>query len=568
MAKASWALLFGGLLTSAVAVAQTTSKQAQSILPSIMMLLEDEQEPISLEEAARFLIQATYGPNYEEVVALTNSSYEAWLDRQFSLAPTLHLDYARNTLQLVDNNDKVLGNGRTTSWLLVSANGQDQLRQRMAFALSELFVVSNKVTNGIRAFNVAYVNYYDLLLNNAFGNFRDLLYDVTLSPVMGQYLSMAGNQRRNLNANPPIVRPDENFAREIMQLFTIGLYELNLDGTPKLDQQGNRIPTYTQDDVSEFAKVFTGFHYNNATGIPARILPDLLPMRAFPDAHDETQKKLLNGVVLPAGQSTIKDLNDALDNLFNHPNVGPFICKQLIQKFVTSNPSPRYVRDCALSFNLDTGRSNRRGDLKRVLRTILLHNEARTGHKTMPNTFGKIKEPLIQLVGVWRAMHITKRGDFTQSRLNTLALLNQFPLEAQTVFNFFTPDFSPNGAISEKNLLAPEAQLFNTESVVSMSSTYSNMLNGSHLDSPNGKEPISLDTLRFYPLIPDDLKRPEQFVEQMNIVLLAGTMPPDMREKLLSMHNQLSGYVVNNKLQIIKDIIRMISLSPYARIQR
>lgn len=559
------ALMF---MIASTAFAQSNTKSG-GLVPVISLLLNDEgAESIEPADAARFLIQATYGPNYDEIIALTNSSYSDWINQQFLLPPTLHLAYARNPLQSVDTQNRVINNGRSTSWLLASANAEDQLRQRMAFLLSEIFVVSNKVTNGIRDFNVAYVSYYDMLLNNAFGNFRDLLYEVTLNSVMGQYLSMAGNQRRNLNANPPIVRPDENYAREIMQLFTIGLYELNLDGTEKLDQSGQRIPTYTQDDVSELAKVFTGFHYNNALAITHRALPNLLPMKVFPGFHDQTRKRMPDGQILPAGQTAIKDLNYALDNLFNHPNVGPFFCKQLIQKLITSNPTPAYVRDCAISFNLDNGSTNQRGDLKRVLRTVLLHTEARNGHKTMPNTFGKIKEPLVQLVGAWRAMHIRKRVQFISVDLGRLALLNQFPLESETVFNFFRPDFAPNGRISEQNLLAPEAQLFNTESIISMSTTYTRMLSGSHLDSLNNAAAINLDTLRFYPLIPDDLKRPEAFVDQMNLTLMAGSMPPEMREELLSMHNQLNGYVVNNKLQIIRDIVRLISLSPYARIQR
>ena len=552
-------LLVSSLVFSVGATAQT---EASRLLPAINLLLLEDSESISDIEAARFLMQTSFGPTEDTILALTNLGYERWLNQQFNAPISYHLDFQRDVLNSVNNNGQVSG-AIFDSWALVSANADDQLRQRMAFLWSELFVISRlTMRTGVRGF----IDYYDVLLDHSFDNFRDLLETVTLNSMMGAYLSTQRNRRRDLNANPPVVRADENYAREVMQLFTIGLEELNLDGTRKLDRNGEPIPTFTEQHVEEFAKVFTGFAFGDSF-VDLRATAGRSVMRGYPEFHDQRSKSLLNGLVLPPGQSPEKDLKDALDNLFNHANTAPFICKQIIQKLVTSNPTPAYVRACSNSFNNDRG-VNRRGDIKRVLKTILLHDEARNGHKTMPATFGKLKEPLIHLIGIWRAMNLKKRNGFVEVHRSFIAGFNQLPLKARTVFNFFSPQFSPPGVLANNSLLAPEAQMLSLSSVINGNNVKYVLVDSAPAGNPNSRSTIELDGARFKSLVPDDLKNPEQFIDRMNLLLMAGGMPAEMRTSLLKMHNQSEGYIPRSEYDVMTDILRLIAASPYSNIQR
>lgn len=254
-------------------------------------------------------------------------------------------------------------------WWSTAVDGEDQLRLRVAFALSQLFVVSD---TGYTLANAQYgiTSYYQMLLDNAFGNYRELLEKVTLHPVMGLYLSMLQNSKGDSETS---TRPDENYAREVLQLFSIGLYVLNADGSTDGES------SFTQDRIEAFARVFTGWNYADAGrwDRPLFTSADMIsPMLPFENFHDTDEKQLLNGVVLPAGQDARDDLEMALDNIFEHPNVGPFIATQLIKRLVTSNPSPSYVRDLALVFD-DDG-TGTRGNLGAVIKALLMHEEART----------------------------------------------------------------------------------------------------------------------------------------------------------------------------------------------
>lgn len=555
-------LLLGFVLTLSINLSAQTKKNTNFLPPVIGLLTADDSAQISEIDAARFLMQSSFGPTDESINALMNTSYEGWINQQIRIPPTYHLQYADDVLQQVDNNGRLLG-GHLSSWLLVSARADDQLRQRMAFMWSELFVVSRR-TMGVA--HTVFAEYYDVLLDHSFDNFRDLLEVVTLNSVMGSYLNMHRNRKRDLTATPPVVRADENYAREIMQLFTIGLEELELDGTPKLDRNGNRIPTYTEADVEQFAKVFTGFAYGSSFNDPGATA-GRASMNGYPQFHDQTSKRLLRGRVLPAGQSPDKDLKDALDNLFEHPNVAPFICKQMIQKLVTSNPTPAYVRDCSNSFNQQNS-ANKKGDIRRVLKTILLHNEARNGHELMPKTFGKIKEPLIQLVGAWRAMGIQKKTPFVTVHEQRMASFNQLPLNSPTVFNFFSPHFAPQGVIAQNNLLAPESQLLSLSGIVDNANAKYILTNASPARNPNATNEIMLSGDRFKALVPNDLRNPEAFIDRMNLLLMAGAMPDSMRESLLKVHDQSDGYIPQDAYHVMTDILRLILVSPYANIQR
>jgi uncharacterized protein (DUF1800 family) len=341
---------------------------------------------------------------------------------------------------------------RVDIWFRNALHGPDQLRQRIAFALSEVMVVSQLGVLG--NYTYALGDYYDVLSRNAFGNYRDLIEEVTLHPAMGVYLSMLGNEKPDPDLN---IRPDENYARELMQLFSIGLIELNPDGTNKLDNQGNTIPTYDQPIIEGFAHVYTGWTFAGAPSFRGAFPTDanqVIPMQLYPGFHDTGPKKLLNGVELPAGQSGQQDLQDALDNIFNHPNVGPFVATRLIQRLVTSNPSPGYVERVARVF--DNNGVGIRGDLGAVVKAILMDDEARPD---MPMDLdGKLKEPLLRLTQLWRAYD----GKSASGRYPLVAasvLFGQGPLQSPSVFNFFSPFYSPPGEIRNSALVAPELQI-------------------------------------------------------------------------------------------------------------
>jgi uncharacterized protein (DUF1800 family) len=315
----------------------------------------------------------------------------------------------------------------------------------------------------------ALTNYYDVLLEHAFGNFRDLMQAVTLNPVMGEYLSMKGNQKADPANN---ILPDENFAREMMQLFTIGLHELNIDATQKLDTSGNPIPTYDQATIEEMARVFTGWHFANIYELVqgTEDVQDFInPMIVVEERHDQGQKTVVSGAIIPAGQTAEQDMQQILDIVFNHPNVPPFISKQLIQKLVTSNPSNAYVERVANVF-VNNG-NGVRGDLQSVLTAILTDSEAINGTTSNDKVFGKLKEPLVRMAGLWRAFNASSvDGDYYLTWFNQH--LGQTPLEAHHVFNFFSPSYAPQGAFQDAGLVAPEFEIHNEANQTKMTNFF------------------------------------------------------------------------------------------------
>jgi uncharacterized protein (DUF1800 family) len=440
--------------------------------------------PVTKAEAFRFLNQASFGATEAEatrLIALGDSSnaYSRWIDAEVAKPASLTLpavEAAYPNPVPTGFNIAVLNATRVEKWFENSLRGSDQLRQRVGFALSEIMVVSQ--VGALQNLPNATADFQDLLVRGAFGNFRQLLEDVTLHPAMGVYLSMLGNQKAVAGTN---LRPDENYARELMQLFAIGLVELNTDGTVKRDASGQPVPTYNQEIIEGFARVFTGWKWACPSTTPActfantrpQLQPvagynQVKPMQLYPDQHETGTKRVLsyagatlaNGTI-PAGQGGTKDLQDALDNLFNHPNVGPFISKQLIQKLVTSNPSAAYVQRVAEKFNNDG--SGRRGNLEAVVRAILLDTEARSAPTgSAAATAGKVKEPLLRLTQFWRAYDgrsngvggVVKYGAGVNFPGGLSAVFGQGPGQSPSVFNFFSPFYAPPG-----NLVAPELQL-------------------------------------------------------------------------------------------------------------
>ena len=408
----------------------------------------------SIEDVSRFLNQATYGPSYEmiEDLHLSGQTYSEWIDEQLAMAPTT---LKASMAEEVARGAGVDANLFRKGWWRASVESPDQLRQRMAFALSQILVVSGVGSDLVRGDPAGSGTYYDLLVEGAFGNYADLLTDVTYNVGMGTYLG----HLRNRKANPDLgTFPDENYAREVMQLFSIGLWELNLDGSQKLDFQGRPIPTYTNFHIKEMAKVMTGFSWGGISTFEAYNPDAELPMTIWADQHEPGEKFLVNGGYIPEGHTPQYDVRKAIDNLVNHPTAAPFISRLLIQRFVTSNPSPEYLRRVALVFQ--NNGDGERGDLGEVVRAILLDPEARGMAQRDDPTHGKMREPYITNVHLVRAFEAKNAfGSYPLWSPNDSTNLGQVPMMSPTVFNFYKPDYRPSVEIGRSDLTAPEFEI-------------------------------------------------------------------------------------------------------------
>jgi uncharacterized protein (DUF1800 family) len=363
---------------------------------------QDTGTPATQQDASRFLSQASFGADDASLARLSQVSLAFWIDEQFRKPQTLHrLHMDQAAADLAAMGGSLSQNNFFQSFWTQAVTGDDQLRQRAAFALSQIFVISYvDGTLGGQPRGVA--SYYDMLGEKAFGNYRDLLEGVALHPMMGIYLSHLRNRKEEGSRVP-----DENFAREVMQLFSIGLYQLNPDGSVK---SGN-LETYTHDDIVGLARVFTGFSWYAGTSVGDRSTTrfnggnphperDWRPMQAYNSFHSTSEKKFLGKTIPAGGANADADLKTALDTLYNHPNVGPFFGKQLIQRLVTSNPSPGYVSRVAAAFN--NNGAGVRGDMKAVWRAVLLDPEARQ-YNAIANRSGKLREPVLRLANLMRA---------------------------------------------------------------------------------------------------------------------------------------------------------------------
>ena len=517
---------------------------------------------IKPKDAARFLTQTTFGPTLSAIHQLVElNSYENWLNEQFNLPASYHRPQIKTPL--FDENNKASGQyGRMDTWWDVAVFSEDQLRQRIAFTLSEILVVSD-IPSQLRRPRDIVAEYYDILVHHSFGNFRDLIEEVTLNPAMGIYLSMLGNDKPDLNTSR---RADENYAREILQLFSIGLVELKNDGVPILDANGKYKETYTQTDVENLARIFTGWAWDseeydssNHTGV---VRPDLVikQMIAFPKHHDMNEKSFL-GVHFPAGQTPRQDLELALDSIFQHPNVGPFIGKQLIMRLVTSNPSPAYVSRVAQIFN--NNGEGVRGDLQATVKAIFLDQEARRSEVIH---FGKLKEPLIRLTHFWRAFNAS-----TSNNVRTYAdydafhhyrperQLSQAPMHAPSVFNFYKPDFSPHGLIKSLGLVAPEFQITSQSKLQALDQAFFNYtLYGGY----NIYNPIDLDLSIEMALV----EEPEKLISHLDLLLNMGNMSNGLKQILLNYY--ISNRLEINDNQLIRNIIALIISSAEYSIQK
>ncbi len=509
--------------------------------------------PPTAGDAARLLTQATFGATTDAIAAIQRDGYAAWVDAQLAAPPTFTLPYVNN---YAASGAYVYTDTFQEAWWNNAITAPDQLRQRVAFALSEIFVASD-VDGDVAGSPAGMASYYDTLLADAFGNYRKLLEDVTLHPVMGVYLDMLHNDK----ANPALgTEPNENYGREVMQLFAVGLKKLNPDGSLLLDGNSQPIPTYGQDEVKAISRVFTGWNFAQV-GAPGW---DYVgqnyrqPMQPVPGHHDQDAKKLLDNVVLPAGQSDVQDLKDALDLLSNHPSVGPFICKQLIQRLVTSNPSPGYVYRVAQKF-ADNGQGVR-GDLRTVVRAILLDYEARAAVMASNTQYGKEREPVVRLANLYRAFNARSYGGRYQIGEGEMsANYGQSALNAPSVFNFFSPTFTLTGEIATAGLVCPEFSITTATTVISSSNNLRNRVWQSLSSSYPWQ--IALD-LRTYQALASN---PVALVDSLNPLLLNGQMSPGLRTQTI---NAVTTIDATNPLLRAQTAIQLLCTAPEFCIQK
>ncbi len=511
---------------------------------------------VTPEDAARFLTQSTFGATDADIRHLGKIGYPAWFNEQFNAPPTLHVPAVEQSI-LLSNPPCATGDTKCYAKLLMqdsnqqtylyqsfwqqALTGNDQLRQRVKYALTQQLVISGAdATVGNMSRGMA--NYYDVLGADAFTNFRQIMQDVTLNPMMGLFLSSLANDKGDANRDP-----DENFAREVMQLFTIGLYQLNPDGTQKLDPTGQPIPTYSNNDVMGLAKIFTGFSwnvpgdlsdsawYNCCKYIGPGFGEDLLPMQSYLNHHSILQKDFL-GVSIPASAQPDPngDLKFALDTIFNHPNLPPFVSKQLIQHLVTSNPSPAYVGRVSAVFS-DNG-FGVRGDMKAVLQAILMDDEARNTVAANSNVqSGKVRESLLRYTEWARAFTAQSRsGVFNLGTVeDRIFALGEMSLRSPTVFNWFAPGYVPPGTSIEKaGLVAPEMQMTDVSTVVG----YLNYMQSAVASTASGGP----DTYSNYTTELALATTPDILLDRINLLLMAGTMDANLRSQILSAVNAIA----------------------------
>ena len=509
---------------SGSATTATTPPSSQTPPPTV------SDFPTKLSTSAdvgTFISLAGFGATGDELSDLPDTDAADWLQSQMSMRQTRYLP----TLKTIIENGSVVDDHqhRSLYWdAMVEA--PDQLRQRMVFALSQILVVSDEDVDGPLA--MAY--YMDLLSDNAFGNYRDLLEDITYSPAMADYLTYLRNRKGNESKGRT---PDENYARELLQLFTIGLVELNPDGTVKLDAQGQEIETYTNDDIIGLARVFTGLGLDGGSFGSRDDALKYVPLAVYPDQHSELEKSFL-GQTISAGTGAEDSIAQALDHIFDHPNVGPFISRQLIQRFTASHPSPEYVQRVATVFdagrfeapNGDVFGTGRRGDLAATIAAILLDTDILTDNGlTLP---GKVREPALRWAHWARAFKI-KNVNARNERLlrdsSNIDELAQQPFSSPSVFNFYRPGYvAPGTATASQNMTAPEFQIVND----STTTGYINFMSDFILDR-SGRYNDGINT--FEPDYSDEMalaNDPAGLIDHLDDLLLMGRMADQTRERI------------------------------------
>lgn len=530
---------------------------------------------LSTTEAARFLTQASFGPTTAEINALAGqprTALDTWITQQMALPTVRHLDATRddfNVFVAPGGQTSVSSSSRHAAWWRIALKSPDQLRQRVAFALSQILVVS-EYNDTLSGQQEALAAYYDLLARNAFGNFRQLLEEVTLSPVMGTYLSHLRNARARFNSQGvQITFPDENFAREIMQLFTVGINHLHPDGSLVLNAAGAPVPVYDQATITETAKVFTGWgFYSTATNpsFTGSASNYFAPMMLYPSQHDVGAKTIIGGRILPANQGGAQDLRDTLDALFNHPNTAPFISRQLIQRLVTSNPSPGYIYRVAQVFsNNGTGV---RGDLGAVVRAILTDYEARSAAVSEVPTFGKLREPVLRLAALLRSLGADSNSGRTAiSGDSADTNLAQAPLRSPTVFNFFEPGYVYPGRLAEAGLVAPEFQILTDNTAIRVP----NYLRGFiYANRPAATDTASQTVgFRFDPALLALTGETASLMQDLNLRLAGNGLSPTSLQRIRSALEAMPAATTDaNRLERLRSAIYLTLVTQAGAVQR
>jgi uncharacterized protein (DUF1800 family) len=497
--------------------------------------------PASRDAAARFLTQASFGPTEASVQRVMELGYSQWIDEQFAKPITSH----RSTWEALDAGAKAVDPAATAgqdgllhSFWRSAIAGEDQLRQRVAFALSQIFVISmqdSTVGDNPRAA----AHYLDMLATKGMGPYRELIESVSLHPMMGRYLTSMGNRKADTRSGRV---PDENYAREIMQLFSIGLLQLNADGSVKMN---GSVPaeTYTPSDIAGLARVFTGWSwacpvaptatnstcfFNGSTNNQSDPDRAFKPMISYPQYHEPEEKRFL-GAVIPANTAGPASLQTALDTLAAHPNVGPFIGKQLIQRLVTSNPSPTYIRDVAQAFNSSGG------NIRSVVKAILVHPEARL----VSASSGKVREPVLRLSAYLRAFPFTSDSGYYRvgNTDNPGTQLGQTAMRSSTVFNFYRPGYVPPGSNAEAaQLVAPELQISHETSAAGYVNYMRDNVSsgvGQNPGAPTNRRDLQPNFSAELALVDQPTAaNPTELVERINTKLMYGTMPAALRDQI------------------------------------
>jgi uncharacterized protein (DUF1800 family) len=509
-------------------------------------------------DAIRLLEQSTFGPNDALLAHVQSIGTQAFLDEQFaalaSQYPAIKFVPAGQQATFCPTDpDPQCGRDYYSLFLLqkgffqnaLSAN--DQLRQRVAFALSQILVTSGLDVN--LAYGMA--TYQQIFRDNAFGNYEDILTKVTLSSVMGDYLNMVNNDKPANGVNP-----NENYAREVLQLFSIGVWSLNQDGTQMLDAKGAPVPSYGQDTVEGFAHVFTGWTYPVPPGVPARthnpknFLGDMV---AVDSNHDNTARTLLNGAVAPAGLSAQGELTFAIHNIFMHPNVGPFIGKQLIQKLVTGDPTPQYVSRVAAVFN--NNGQGARGDMKAVVAAILTDPEARGATKLDPG-YGKLREPVLFMTNAARALNTQSDGVFFGQQSSQLGQNLFYPT---SVFNYYPPDY----VLPDKTNIAPEFAIQNSSTAINRYN-FANTLSFGTI-APLSTLPGAIGTTPDWSALSALAGDPNALLDKLDALLMHRTMPAAMRASIVPAINAIAA---TDPLTRAKTAFYLVTTSPQYQVER
>ncbi len=541
------------------------------------------ERPADKAQAARFLTQATFGPTDADVGRVMSIGYAAWIDEQFAKPVSSH----RNAYRALDQAWIGAGMG-TTIWQTGTINafwkhalsGDDQLRQRVAYALSQIMVIS--MQDGTVGDNGEAVSaWLDMLADKGTGRYRDLLEGVATHPLMGAYLSHLKNRK----ADPRTGRvPDENFAREVLQLFSIGLHELNADGTPKTTNGGAPIETYSDQDIAGLAKVFTGYSWqcadwtDNACFFSGKVSGDTsdtkpdwsAPMMSYLQFYSGDNKAFLGRTIAAASPGNPRsDLTLALDTLANHPNVGPFIGRQLIQRLVSSNPSPAYVSAVAGVF------ATTQGDMKAVVKAILMHPEARA----MSDTSGKVREPVLRLAAFMRAFGYRSQSGYywVNNTDNPGTQLGQTPLRSPSVFNFYRPGYASPGSVSASmGKVAPELQVVHETSTAGYVNFMRDLIEWNvGWDSINERGDFVVDHAPWRALA----HQPATLVDRVTDRLLYVPVPADLKQEIkaavesivipnLAADGSNQAWIDQLKDRRVKVVMFLVAASPEYQVQR